>query len=112
MFTGTLPPVSHHADWPDSHAFELYDDQTDATIDLTTASDITLTIHDPLTCCDVLKASLSDSGITLQGTQTFIPSTWTADKMAALCPRTYGIHCEAVIDGKTIEVFDGSLPVI
>jgi hypothetical protein len=110
MITGTLEPISNRADWPDTHAFQLYDDASNETIDLTTASAITLEIRD--TCHSPrLIASLANGNLVLQGTDTFIP-TWTANNLGCLCSGTYVVGCTAVVDGKTIQLIIGMLPVL
>lgn len=111
MITGTLPAISNRADWPPSHAFELYDDVDDTVIDLTTATALTLEVREQGCCSPVLKASLANGDLVLQGTDTFMP-TWTAATLGRLCSGTYEVGCTAVVDGKTIQLIIGNLPVL
>lgn len=110
MLTGTLPAISNRADWPDSHAFELYDDDTNEAIDLTTATALTLEIRDDCHSPRLI-ASLANGDLVLQGTDTFKP-TWTANNLGCLCAGTYVVGCTAVVDGKTIQLIIGMLPVL
>jgi hypothetical protein len=111
MDQGSLAPISNRADWPDSHAFELFDDVDNSVIDLTTATAVTLEIRDQDSCRPVLIASLANGDIVLQGAETFIP-TWTASQLGCLCAGTYDIGCTAVVNGKTIQLIIGTLPVL
>lgn len=112
MYQGSIAPISNRADWPDSHAFELYDDDDNSVIDLTTATAITLEIREQDYCRPVLSASLANGDLTLQGTDTFIPSGWTASRLGCLCAGEYDIGCIAVVNGKTIQLIIGTLPVL
>ena len=111
MYQGTIAPISNRADWPDSHAFELYDDDTNDVIDLTTATALTLEVTQRGCCYPSLIASLAKGNLVLQGTDTFLP-TWTANELGVLCAGTYDIACTAVVDGKTIQLIIGALPVL
>lgn len=111
MYQGTIQAISNRADWPDSHAFELYDDVSNDVIDLTTATALTLEVTQRGCCHPTLIASLSNGKLVLQGTDTFLP-TWTASELGVLCAGTYDIACTAVVDGKTIQILIGSLPVL
>jgi hypothetical protein len=110
MIDGSLPPVSNRADWPDSHAFYITDDEDGTEIDLTTATEITLQIARDYRCSPSLSARLSQGTIEIDGA-TFSP-TFTASQMGALCAGTYEVGITVVVDGKTIQLFAGSLPVI
>lgn len=111
MITGTLPPISNRADWPSTHAFELYDDDDNSVIDLTTASAITLELREQGCCSPRLTASLANGNLALQGTDTFMP-LWTANNLGCLCAGTYEIGCTAVVDGITVQLIIGNLPVL
>ena len=108
MQTGTLPPVSNKADWIEE--YELYDDETDETLDISTAEEITVSIRDPKTESVELTASLSGGAITHIETGVF-EFVFTVAQMRGLCPKIYDVGMTILKDDITTQILIGYLPV-
>lgn len=110
MLQGTLPPRSNKANWGET--IELYDDDTNAAMDLSTAEDIIVSVRDE--CSTVLSAKLSGGTVTLADDGLSASFNFTAGQMGGLCPKTYefGIRIIFVDQDNELQLFLGYVPVL
>jgi hypothetical protein len=106
MYTGTLPPVSNRATW--SEDVQCFDDEDNSAIDISAATAIELEVRDG---CNVVLTASYPGSITLSATTGVFSFSFTADQMRALCAKTYDIGCTVTLEGETIQIIAGQLPV-
>lgn len=109
MITGTLAAATTSADW--AVTVEVTDYVTEALIDLTGVTEITVRVEDPSSKAAVLSTTLTAGGVTITGTGVFTFS-FTAAQMSGVAPGTYNIGATMVDTGSTIQVLIGQLPVL
>lgn len=109
MLTATLSPVSNRADWID--AYGLYDIDTEDPIDVSSATEITVSIRDASSQAIILTATLSDGSVDHIEDGVFQWS-FSASSMRNLCAKTYEVGCTIEIDDQTIQLLIGQLPVV
>lgn len=110
MYLGPLAPVSNRASW--SEVMEIYDDETDTPIDLTTATGISLSVRDPKTQAAMLTATIG-SGIEIADDEDGVfVWTFTLAQMSALDPKTYDIGITVTFSDGTTQLLIGHVPVL
>jgi hypothetical protein len=109
MLTGTLSTVSNKADWIEAYGIE--DVETGDPVDVSAATEITISIRDPNSLSVELTASLTGGAIEHIETGAFQWS-FTADQMRGLCAKTYEVGLTILQDDQTIQLFVGNLPVV
>lgn len=107
-----MKAVSNRATW--SEAVEIFDDTTDAPLDISAATEIKLQVHedDPFCRSPRLSASLTGGTITIENQTGVFTFEFSASQMNGLCPRTYKVGAIAVVAGKTIQLLIGNLPIV
>lgn len=105
----TLEPASNVEDWDDT--FALFDTETNAALDLTAVTAITLTLWDEDSRIAKISKSLS-SGITITDTVGGIVAIHVAaSEMSCLCAKNYPLRISMVNGGAAKDLILGTLPV-
>lgn len=114
MITGTLPPVSNRASWPDTHGFEIFDDENDEAIDVSTATEITIAVRRKGCTSPSLTATLTGSTVEIldEISDGLFRPTWGVDEMRTLCAETYEIGITVEFTDGTVQFLVALLPVI
>ena len=101
-----FPPQSNRGAWDGSYQAI---DQDGSPIDLTSASEITLQVHDD--CNSVLSATKTGGTITVSATPGLFSWTFSASQMGALCPKTYTVGATSTVSGSTHQIMLARLPI-
>lgn len=111
MLIGTLPPVSNRADWID--CIEVTDSEAEdadsAAIDLTDVS-IVIAIYDGENC-KVAEATTDAETVIVVDTGV-AEFTFPRATMTTLCEGTYQVGATFELEGETVQILIGSLPVV
>ncbi len=107
---GSLQPVSNRATWTES--VQVYNDEDGQPFDISNATDIELQVRDPACCAAVLTATKSGGSIVLEPSTGVFTFTFSKDQMGSLCAKTYDVGCVATVNGETIQLVIGTLPVL
>lgn len=109
MLTGTTGIVSNAEDF--EFVVTVTDTDTGDLIDLSTVTEIELSIKDQQTGCVVVALTKSGGGIVVTDTGVFTASV-TEAQASNLCAKTYKITGRYTNAGKTRTFLAGSLPVV
>jgi hypothetical protein len=109
MQIGTLAPASTRGVWSEDK--QLVDVETGEAVSLADIDEITLAVRDPDSQALKLSGTLTGGEIELLDDLTF---RWTfpAERMRSLSAKSYGVGVTFEIDGETVQVLIGSLPVL
>src|SRR5262245_158477 len=109
MYQGTLAPASNQATWAESA--ELTDAEDGDPIDLSSATEIAVTVRDPQSRTSVLTLTMTGGQITIPAVGVF---SWRVDsgQMGALVAKTYEVGCVISDTDGDVQLFIGYLPVL
>lgn len=113
MYSESIPqkPVTNRQSW--SEVIEIIDEETRDPSDISDVDEITFALA--RTGCSPFLTLTIGNGITLidSGTTGKFQIDITVDQMRSLCaPETYAAGITMLLVGETVQIFDGTFPVI
>ena len=112
MYQGSLAQASNRQSW--SQVFEMIDAETGEANDISDADEITFAVRRKGCTSPELSLTLGD-GVTLvdDDTDSTFQVDITVDQMRALfAPDTYEVGITMLLQGETVQLFDGTWPII
>jgi hypothetical protein len=108
-YIGRLDPISNRVGW--LRTFEIDDDDTSETIDLTGAS-IVAEVRDPRTGAIVISATTANGQITIDDTGVFTINAPLSPSGPLIRAGEYEVGVTATINGVPVQLIIGTLPIL
>src|SRR5262245_56096752 len=109
MYNGSLPPATVYGTWVEN--IEIWDTVDDTLMDLSSVTEITLKLIDPVSMFDELTLTMSGGDITIPSTG-IVQWRVEADRMATLTAQLYNAVLLFEDGDDTVPLFIGPVSII